>query len=77
VRSANLEIHQKYERTIGFKPHSNILRLPNDCKVVSGMKLQESKANKALDKEILSGKSFAGHPVILGHITSNSEDIDS
>ena len=68
IRSANLEIYQKYERTIGLKAHSNILGLPKDSKIAKNLDLDEEKANAAFNKEIMK-KQPAMHPVIISKIT--------
>lgn len=68
IRSANLEIYQKYEKTIGLKAHSNILGLPKDSKIAKSLDMNEEKANSQMNKEIRS-KKLAMHPVIISKIT--------
>lgn len=46
IRSANLEHYDKYDRTFGLKPYSNILSLPYPSALAKNMKFEQDEQTK-------------------------------
>lgn len=70
IRSANLENHDKYERTFGLKHYSNILSLPYPCLIARNMKIDFLSMQKELDESLLESERVM-HPVIVSHLTDD------
>jgi hypothetical protein len=49
IRSATLSTHIGYERTLGMKVYTNILILPNSCKLVNEMLFDEISESKVFE----------------------------
>ena len=67
VRQATIQNHKNYQNTFGFKVTSNIMVLPDKCKIGQEMKMNDDKMNKGCDVALLSegGNGPMGHPVLL------------
>ncbi len=69
IRSATLSNHIGYEKTIGMKVYTNILILPNSCKLVNDLLFDEVSEARNFEINQLLQKETLMHPIIVSRIT--------
>lgn len=82
IRQATLQNHKNYNRVFGLKLHSNILALPEICRLSSEMSLNDEQHNKKYEYEALTKtpdghKGVVGvlpHPIIVTRLDNSKDD---
>lgn len=76
VRQATLQNHKKYSHVFGIKGHTNIMTLPNPCKIASEMFMAEDKACREYEGDQIKHLLTVGlleHPIVVSKVeTSNA-----